>query len=220
LGVVVAFGRLIRPRHLAQMSYVNIHFSLLPRWRGAAPVERAILAGDRETGCCLMALEEGLDTGPVYRLQRTQINDDETASQLRARLVDIGSRMLVEALSNPNVGLGTPVAQVGTPTHAAKFSPADFELHWDQPAEQLHRLIRLEQAWTMFRGKRLKVLEAVAAGPGGSIGTIQKTESGVAVSCGVGSLVLRRVQPEGKPAMLATDWANGVHPESHDRLGA
>ncbi|MFP5327603.1 MAG: methionyl-tRNA formyltransferase, partial [Acidimicrobiia bacterium] len=98
LGVVVAFGRLIKPHVLERIPMVNLHFSLLPRWRGAAPVERAILAGDRETGVCLMKLEEGLDTGPVYAVERTPIGEDESAEELRARLVEIGTAMLVEQL--------------------------------------------------------------------------------------------------------------------------
>src|SRR5581483_5706377 len=92
LGVVVAFGRLIKPNILERLPLVNVHFSLLPRWRGAAPVERAILAGDEAAGVCLMALEEGLDTGPVYATERVPIEPDETADHLRARLTEVGSR--------------------------------------------------------------------------------------------------------------------------------
>ena len=104
LGVVVAFGRLIKPHVLAKLPMVNLHFSLLPRWRGAAPVERAILAGDTETGVCLMALEEGLDTGPVYACQRVTIGPEETAEELRDRLVEIGTAMLVERLAEGPAG--------------------------------------------------------------------------------------------------------------------
>src|SRR2546426_1129582 len=104
LGVVVAFGRLIRPHVLDRLSMVNLHFSLLPRWRGAAPVERAILAGDSETGVCLMALEEGLDTGPVYACQRVEIDPEETAPELRTRLVGVGAAMVVERLAGGPAG--------------------------------------------------------------------------------------------------------------------
>src|SRR4051794_2449113 len=110
LGVVVAFGKLIKAHVLAQVPMVNIHFSLLPRWRGAAPLERAILAGDAETGVCLMGLETGLDTGPVYECERLTIGADETADELRARLVEAGTAMLRRRLRD---GLGDPVAQVG-----------------------------------------------------------------------------------------------------------
>jgi methionyl-tRNA formyltransferase len=119
LGVVVAYGRLVKPDVLAAVPMVNVHFSLLPRWRGAAPVERAILAGDPETGVCLMELEEGLDTGPVYARAVTAIGPDETADDLRRRLGEIGTELLLENLA---VGLGEPEPQIGEPTYAAKIS--------------------------------------------------------------------------------------------------
>src|SRR3954467_7263990 len=105
-GVVVAFGQLLPASVLAttRLGFLNLHFSLLPRWRGAAPVERAILAGDAETGVCLMELEEGLDTGPVYGCRRLAIGEEETADELRARLVDVGTELLVDSL---RAGLGT-----------------------------------------------------------------------------------------------------------------
>src|SRR6266550_4404074 len=122
LGVVVAFGQLIPPSVLAALpsGYVNVHFSLLPRWRGAAPVERAMLAGDEETGVCLMQLEAGLDTGPVYVCESLTIGPGETAEELRARLVDAGTRLLTERLHNGFESLGTPAPQVGESTYAAK----------------------------------------------------------------------------------------------------
>jgi methionyl-tRNA formyltransferase len=221
LGVVVAFGKLMKPRHLQAMPYVNIHFSLLPRWRGAAPVERAILAGDPETGCCLMALEEGLDTGAVYRRVATPIDPQETASELRSRLVTIGTDMLVSALTDGFRSLGTPIAQEGEATHAAKLSQDDFRLDWSRPADQLHATIRLEQAWTTFRDKRLKVLAAypVAAAEASEPG-VPGTVSGTLVSCGGGGLLeLITVQPEGKGPMPATAWLNGTRPTNDERLG-
>jgi methionyl-tRNA formyltransferase len=218
LGVVVAFGRLIKPVHLTAMPYVNIHFSLLPRWRGAAPVERAILAGDRETGCCLMALEEGLDTGPVYRREAIDIDPNESASQLRHRLVNIGTAMLIEALRNGCDSLGTATPQVGEPVHAAKLHAEDFALDWSRTADELHRTIRLEQAWTTFRGKRLKVLSARPNPSDASTGRAGSLD-GTVVSCGAGSLDLETVQPEGKPAMRAQDWINGARPAADERLG-
>jgi len=108
LGVVVAYGRLIRPHVLAEVPMVNLHFSLLPRWRGAAPVERALLAGDDETGVCLMQLEEGLDTGPVYGCERTAIGLEETLDELRGRLVQVGTDLLLRSLRE---GLGEPTPQ-------------------------------------------------------------------------------------------------------------
>lgn len=217
LGVVVAYGRLVKPPVLAVLPFVNLHFSLLPRWRGAAPVERALLAGDVETGVCLMQLEAGLDTGPVFAREVVSIGADQTADELRTQLVAVGSRLLVAQLTG---GLGQPVAQVGEVTHAAKIEPAELELRWDRNAEQLHRLVRLGRAWTTFRGRRLKVLRAVSAPvrPSGEPGSLG--EDGLTVAAGAGALRLLEVQPEGRPAQPADAWRNGARPGPADRLGS
>ena len=213
LGVVVAFGRLIKPHVLEHVPMVNLHFSLLPRWRGAAPVERAILAGDTETGVCLMAVEAGLDTGPVYDCQRVAIGDEETADELRARLADVGTEMLVKHLRH---GLPEPVPQRGEATYAAKVKPDELRLDWSRPAAELHRVVRLGRAWTTFRGQRLRVLRAGVAGTGPVLGVLE----GVAVGTGDGvALRLDRVQPEGKSAMAAEDWLRGARPRPGERLG-
>jgi methionyl-tRNA formyltransferase len=216
LGVVVAFGRLIKPHVLEALPMVNVHFSLLPRWRGAAPVERAILAGDSETGVCLMGLEEGLDTGPVYETVRLKIGAEETADELRNRLVDAGTELLVEALAR---GLGVPVPQVGEPTYAAKIEPAELHLDWERPAVELHRVIRLGRAWTTFRDRRLIVTGArlldVAStdlGPG----ELDATRVGTAQ----GALELVAVQPEGKGVQDAAAWVRGARVQPRERLGA
>ena len=204
LGVVVAYGRIIKPDVLAALPMVNIHFSLLPRWRGAAPVERAILAGDGVTGICLMDVEEGLDTGAVYRRQEVAVDPDETATELTDRLANIGAEMLVDALAE---GLGPPVPQQGEPTYADKIEPEDLHLDWTRPAEELHRVVRLGRAWTTWRGRRLLVLAARAAaevpGPPGTV-------NGDVVATGAGGLRLETVQPEGKRAMPAPDWLRGA----------
>jgi methionyl-tRNA formyltransferase len=216
LGIVVAFGRLIRPHVLERVPMVNVHFSLLPRWRGAAPVERAILAGDEVTGVCLMALEEGLDTGPIYASERIRIGPEETADELRCRLVEIGTGLLVHHLQ---VGLGQPTAQIGEPTYAAKIDPAELALDWNWPTERLHRVIRLGRAWTTFRGRRLIVERAhraaVAELPVGPPGSL----SGISVRTGDGVLELVTVRPEGKGAQPARAWLNGARPAPGERLG-
>ena len=217
LGVVVAYGRLIRPHVLAALDLVNLHFSLLPRWRGAAPVERAILAGDEETGVCLMRLEEGLDTGPVYACERLTVRPDETADELRQRLIDAGCRLLVEQLS---AGLGTPTPQVGEVTYAAKIDPGELRLEWSRPAAELARLVRLGQAWTTFRGRRLKVLRAAEAPSGTGSHLVPGALDGVVVGTGDGALVLAVVQPEGKGPQPASAWRNGARPGPGDVLGA
>ncbi|MGQ0519990.1 MAG: methionyl-tRNA formyltransferase [Actinomycetota bacterium] len=207
LGVVVAFGRLIKPHVLAALPMVNVHFSLLPRWRGAAPVERAILAGDIETGVCLMGLEEGLDTGPVFRRQAVTIGQDETADELRDRLVGLGTAMVVEALGT---GLGEGIPQEGEPTYAAKLDADDLVLDWSLAAEELERRVRVGRAWTTFGGRRLKVLRACAH---------RLTGEGVVSPTGTTPIELLAVQPEGRGPMPARDWARGVRWQDGDRLG-
>ena len=211
LGVVVAFGRLVKPDVLERVPMVNVHFSLLPRWRGAAPVERAILAGDAETGVCLMQLEEGLDTGPVYACERVAIGDEETAGELRDRLVDAGVRLMLRELEG---GLGAPEPQAGEPTYAAKLEHDDFRLDWTRPAVELHRIVRAGPAWTMFRGKRLQVLRARPTAADVPPGAVEDAVAGT----GEGGLELIEVKPEGKGAMPARAWLNGAHIRSDERL--
>ena len=208
VGVVVAFGRLIKPHVLAEVPMVNLHFSLLPRWRGAAPVERALLAGDEVTGVCLMELEEGLDTGPVYECARVPVSGEDTLESLRSRLVEIGTEMLVRRLVGGRAGLGTPVPQEGEPTYANKLDASELRIDWSRPARELSRLVRLGSAWTTLAGRRLRVLAAVPepAGPGPGPGVLD----GAVVGTGEGGLRLLRVQPEGKAAMAAEDWARGA----------
>lgn len=205
LGVVVAFGQLIKPYVLAEVPMVNLHFSLLPRWRGAAPVERALLAGDTETGVCLMQLEEGLDTGPVYSTVVVPIAATTTADELRRELVDVGTAQLVAALAEP---LGTPLPQIGEPVDAAKVRPEELRIDWSQAAEQVHRLIRLGGAWTTFRGKRVKVVAAVVGQPVDA-DPLQQPLPG---------LRLVTVQPEGKGPMPFADFVRGARPEAGERF--
>ena len=193
VGVVVAFGQLL-PEPLftsVPLGFVNVHFSLLPRWRGAAPVERAMLAGDTETGVCIMEIEQGLDTGRVYARASTPIAPDETAGELRARLVALGTDLLLETL--PHLAQLVPVDQEGEPTHAAKLTVDEFELDWSRPAIELQRLIMAGNprpgAWTTVDGKRLKVWRSRIDDDG--------------------ALVLLDVQPEGKPHMDFDDWVRG-----------
>jgi methionyl-tRNA formyltransferase len=199
LGVVVAFGEIIKPHVLDAIPMVNLHFSLLPRWRGAAPVERAILAGDDVTGVCVMALEEGLDTGGVYARREVPIGAETTAAELRVELVDVGTRLLVDTLAAPHrEWIDDPEPQTGDITYAAKFTSADFEIDWTKPTIDVHRLIRVGGAWTTFRGKRLKINEA---------GLVD------------GRLVPLVVQPEGKAPMAFDAWRNGARPGPDELFG-
>jgi methionyl-tRNA formyltransferase len=219
LGVVVAFGQILRRPLLEALPMVNLHFSLLPRWRGAAPVERAILAGDERTGVCVMAVEEGLDTGGVYARAELTIRQTSTAAELGEQLTHVGSRLLVEALQ---AGLGAPEPQVGEPTYAHKLTTEDRRLSWERSAQELHRTVRVGGAWTTFRGRRLKVVDAVIEADGPAVpdapaspGTID----GNRVAAGTGALRLVSVQPEGKSQTSAADWLRGVRPEPGERLG-
>jgi methionyl-tRNA formyltransferase len=212
LGVVVAFGQLLPPALLEAVphGFVNVHFSLLPRWRGAAPVERAVLAGDRETGVCIMALEAGLDTGPVFARERTPIGGQETAGELRARLAVLGTELLVATL--PRVPTMTPEPQLGEPTYAEKLTVDEFELDWEQSAEELARVVRAGNprpgAWTTDHGSRLKLWRVrplsacIDAEPGTVFGHTR-------VATGEGALELVEVQPEGRRSMDANAWLAG-----------
>lgn len=217
LGVVVAFGRIIKPHLLDVLPMVNLHFSLLPQWRGAAPVERAILAGDPTTGVCVMAVEEGLDTGGVYRRAETPIDPDESLDELRGRLVVIGTELLLEALAN---GLGPAAPQIGEVTHAAKIDPSDLALDFTAPAVTVHRQVRLGDAWTTFRGKRLKVWRTSVVAPAEVAVSLEPGQiDGSFVGTGHGVLELIAVQPEGKGRQPIAAWRNGARPTSIDRFG-
>jgi methionyl-tRNA formyltransferase len=195
---------------------VNVHFSLLPRWRGAAPVERAILAGDTTTGVCLMDVEEGLDTGGVYRRAAVAIGAEETAAELRARLGDIGTALLIEALAE---GLGAPEPQAGEVTYADKITGEDRHIDWMGEAQQQDRVVRIGDAWTTFRGLRLKVLRARPTQGGNEPGSIELRHGELVVSCGSGALTVIEVQAEGKPPVAGAAWARGARLTAGDRLG-
>ena len=200
LGVVVAFGQIIELRVLDVIPMVNLHFSLLPRWRGAAPVERALLAGDAVTGVCVMALEEGLDTGGVYARRELPIGPETTAAELRMELVEVGTRLLVDTLAVPlEEWIEAPEPQTGEVTYAAKFSGADFEIDWNAPVDDTHRLILVGGAWTTFRNKRLKINEATLVD---------------------GVLQPQIVQPEGKAPMSFDAWRNGARPAGDELFGS
>jgi methionyl-tRNA formyltransferase len=219
LGVVVAYGRIISSQLLDHLDMVNLHFSLLPRWRGAAPVERAILAGDAQTGVCVMEVAEGLDTGGIYAQAEIDLDDCVTAAELRDQLVTLGSDLLINQLDH-GLGLAVPQSELGV-TYAHKLHAADAQLLWESPSELLLRRIRVGGAWTTFRQKRFKVLSAQAVQvdvpesdpsfPSAAVapGTIAAP---ALVRTGDSWIKLLLVQPEGRAAMPASDWANGARP--------
>ncbi len=217
LGVVVAFGQLIPVAVLDRLPMLNLHFSLLPRWRGAAPVERALLAGDVETGVCLMDVAEGLDTGDVRGRVSIPIGVDDTADDLRQRLSGLGARLLVDHLA---AGLGAGEPQVGEPSWAHKIGRDDLRLDWARPADELHRLVRLGGAHTTFRGEPFAVRDAFPCGapaPGAPAGTL--VDDVVATGDGEGGLRLVEVQPANRARLAFAAWAAGARPVDGERLG-
>ncbi len=213
LGILVAFGKLVPSEVLEYLKIVNIHFSLLPRWRGAAPLERAILAGDDSTGVCIMELEKTLDTGGIYRSIEIPIDPLETLKELQKKCVTEGTALLLQSLKG---GLGDAVAQEGEVSYAHKLSTDELKIEWKRPSEAIHRLIRIGRAWTTVGGSRLRVLSAMI---GDQMNLRAGERDGIFVGSGDGSIELLIVQPEGKKKMPATEWINGLKDKAHGPLG-
>jgi methionyl-tRNA formyltransferase len=221
VGVVVAYGLILpqpvldAPRH----GCLNIHASLLPRWRGAAPIQRAIMAGDAETGVCIMQMEAGLDTGPVLLRKALTIGAEETAAELHDRLSALGAAAIVEALRDLGTLLPEPQPEEGV-TYAAKIDKAEAAIDWTGDAEEIGRTIRglspFPGAWTMADGKRVKLLRVRAGVGSGAPGTVLADAQ---IACGSGALMLIEVQPEGKSPMSAEEWLRGARLQPGARLG-
>ena len=228
--VVVAYGELLTPEVLdvPRLGTVNLHFSLLPRWRGAAPVQRAILEGDEVTGVSVMLLDEGLDTGPVLDRAEVAVGDDDTGT-LGERLARIGAPKVVEAVRRLEAGIARPVAQDHTAaTYAAKLTTDERTIDWRHDAASIVRRVRAfapaPGATTTFRGAPLKVLRAETRSVGGWMlagrvameGELGRDPDGVPrVTAGGGqSVALLEVAPAGRSRMSGADWARGarLHP--------
>ena len=218
LAVVVAYGALIKVPVLQVVPMLNLHVSLLPRWRGAAPIERALLSGDERTGVCLMQVEEGLDTGAVLGRSTMAITASTTADDIRSTLMDAGTQLLLDQLRD---GLREPVAQQGESTYAKKIEPAELCIDWSDSAEHISRLVRLGGAWSLFRGKRLKIHEAIVVeGASDAPGTVRIDKATAHIATSRGSLDVRVVQPEGKPRMDITSWINGARPTTGEKFSS
>ena len=218
LAVVVAYGALIKVPVLQVVPMLNLHVSLLPRWRGAAPIERALLSGDEQTGVCLMQVEEGLDTGAVLGRSTMAITASTTADDIRSTLMDAGTQLLLDQLRD---GLREPVAQQGESTYAKKIEPAELRIDWSDSAEHISRLVRLGGAWSLFRGKRLKIHEAIVVdGASDAPGTVRIDKATAHIATSRGSLDVRVVQPEGKPRMDITSWINGARPTTGEKFSS
>lgn len=221
LMVVVAYG-LILPQvvlDLPRMGCLNIHGSLLPRWRGAAPIHRAILAGDAETGVSIMQLEAGLDTGPVLLERRHPIGTHDTSGDLHDVLAELGAAALIEAIDGLCAGKLLPRPQpVDGLTYAAKIDKSEAPIDWSRTAVQIDRQVRAFNPWpiaeTTFAGETLRVLRAAVAVPADATaapGTLLGlAEDGLHVACGEGVLAVREVQRAGKRPISARDFANAV----------
>lgn len=219
VAVIVAFGMLIRPDALAvpTRGFVNVHFSLLPRWRGAAPVQRAIGAGDRTTGVTLMALDEGLDTGPIYSTRVTALEPSETAGDVFDRLALTGARHLSQLL--PSIVAGRVVATRQNDeraTHAAKVSVDERRLEPDAPADtirrNIHALSPSPGAYAMLEGDRFKLLRVRDTESRSSVpGELRLHDGRLLMATATTCLELIEVQPSGKRVMTGRDWAMGRH---------
>ncbi|HJW46606.1 MAG TPA: methionyl-tRNA formyltransferase [Lysobacter sp.] len=220
LMIVVAYGLILPQSVLDIPTYGcwNVHASLLPRWRGAAPVQRAIEAGDRESGVCLMQMEKGLDTGPVLLSQQLEIGASETGGQLHDRLAELGAQVLADGLGLLRAGIRPvpqPQPEQGA-TYAHKLDKAEAKLDWSQPATLLANKVRAFNPWPMAEavvaGERLRLHGAIAqeeahnAAPGS---LLRAGRDGLDVACGDGVLRIRVLQREGGKAITAADYLNG-----------
>ena len=205
LGVVVAYGKIIPAAVLSHTPMVNVHFSLLPRWRGAAPVERAILAGDARTGVCIMNVEETLDTGDVFARREIDIVDAHTTEKLTADLATLGGDLLVDTLTE---GLGVAVPQQGESTYATKVSTDELLLDWNRSSIEVSRIVRAVRSYTMLGSQRLKVIQAELIPDRLQLSPGQCDGAGC-VGTRDGAVRLVAVQPEGKAVMDAVAWLRG-----------
>lgn len=213
VAVVVAYG-LILPQAVLdapKAGCLNIHASLLPRWRGAAPIHRAIMAGDAETGVCIMQMEAGLDTGPVLLRVATPIEAEETTAQLHDRLSDMGARAIVDALAQLSNLTPEEQPDLGV-TYAQKIDKAEARVDWTKPAVEVDRLIRglspFPGAWTEIEGQRVKLLASRLADGQGASGEV--LDDVLTVACGEGAVMLLRLQRAGKGAQDSDVFLRGM----------
>ncbi len=215
-AVVIAYGLILPPPILAapRLGCINVHASLLPRWRGAAPIQRAIMAGDAETGVTIMQMDEGLDTGPMLLTEAIGIDAGTTADALHDRLSEIGARLIVDALDGLAEGRIRPMKQPAEgATYADKITPEDGRLDWRRPAAELECLVRALSprpgAWLVHAGERIRVLVAEVGDAPADASPGRVLDDRLTIACGSGALRCTRVQRQGKSAMDAGAFLRG-----------
>jgi methionyl-tRNA formyltransferase len=218
IGVVVAYGHILKPEILAvpRLGMINVHASILPQLRGAAPIQWSILNGDRTTGVSIMQMEAGLDSGPVLHSAKIPILDDESAGELTARLAEVGAQALVEALTLVSVGTVRPrVQDHAAATHASKIGRELARIDWSAPAEVVARKVRAFDpepgAWGQLDGHPFKFFRAIPIDGTGAAGQALPSSRGLHIACGTGAIEVTEVQPSGKSRMGVSAWLAGRH---------
>ena len=225
LIITIGFGMIIREEILAlpKFGFINLHFSLLPRWRGAAPVQRAIEAGDLQTGVSVFQLDRGMDTGPIYRQKKIEIAANATTDSLLRDLSQIGAETVLETISDIRAAVVPSAQDSSGATRANKLSKEEGRIDWSQPAPVIDRKIRAfypnPGSWTTFRGSTIKISKVeISAKESAESGQIEIIDRELFVSCGDRSLKVIDLQPSGKPVMAATAWLNGAAIKASERF--
>ena len=216
VAVVVAYGQILPPEiiHLPEFGCINVHASLLPKYRGAAPINWAVINGDKKTGITTMLMDEGLDTGHVLIQEATEINAEDTAGTLSVRLSNLGADILTRTLESLEKGNLKPVPQSGEATYARLLKKSDGLIKWSKSSEELSNLIRGVNPWpgaySFIEGEKIKILKALSVDGKREAGVVcKKTKNELIVGAGIGMLSILEVQPSGKPAMAIKSFLQG-----------
>jgi len=225
LVITIGFGMIIREETLAlpKFGFINLHFSLLPRWRGAAPVQRAIEAGDAITGVTVFQLDRGMDTGPIYRQVTVDVGNGATSESLLSELAALGAKPVIETIDAITAGELPSAQKSSGATRANKLSKEEGRIDWSLPADVIDRKIRAfypnPGSWTTFRGTIVKIEKvSIHTNQPGTTGALSAINRELVVSCGEGALRVTELQPSGKPIMAASAWVNGAQLKENDRF--
>ena len=222
LIITIAYGRLIKEPALSlpTFGWLNVHFSLLPKYRGAAPVQRALIAGETETGVTIFKLELGMDTGPIYSQSKVRLQGNETAGELLESLNQLGARDLITSIKMIEAGQ-SPTVQTGSPSFAPKIAKAETRIDWHESAIQIERKIRAFQpepgAWSTFRGQRTTISAAQRVEGEGAPGEIL-TPDPLVIATGSGAIEIKNLQSGGRRELSASEWVRGARIIASDRF--